>query len=192
MLNRFRPTIKGFLDPLARKIKINPNLITIFGLIVAFLSAYSFAIGNLLLGGILIALSGFLDIVDGAVARNNSSITPFGGFLDSTVDRLSDALIIIGIVYGGFVNWIFGILALHASLTVSYVRARAEVEGIPCGVGIAERAERLVIIMSGAFLGVLFGPEVMLIAMLLVIVLGYMTVGQRIYHTWKQMNKDLK
>ncbi|GAB6055801.1 archaetidylinositol phosphate synthase [Methanobacterium movens] len=159
---------------------------------MAFLSAYSFAIGNLLLGGILIALSGFLDIVDGAVARNNSSITPFGGFLDSTVDRLSDALIIIGIVYGGFVNWIFGILALHASLTVSYVRARAEVEGIPCGVGIAERAERLVIIMSGAFLGVLFGPEVMLIAMLLVIVLGYMTVGQRIYHTWKQMNKDLK
>ncbi|MBU4536056.1 MAG: CDP-alcohol phosphatidyltransferase family protein [Euryarchaeota archaeon] len=192
MLNRFRPTIKGFLDPLARKIKINPNLITIFGLIVAFLSAYSFALGNLLVGGILIALSGFLDIVDGAVARNNSSITPFGGFLDSTVDRLSDALIIIGIVYGGFVNWIFGILALHASLTVSYVRARAEVEGIPCGVGIAERAERLVIIMAGAFLGVLFGEEVMLIAIILVIVLGYMTVVQRIYHTWKQMNKGLK
>ncbi len=192
MLNRFRPTIKGFLDPLARKIKINPNLITIFGLIVAFLSAYSFALGNLLVGGILIALSGFLDIVDGAVARNNSSITPFGGFLDSTVDRLSDALIIIGIVYGGFVNWIFGILALHASLTISYVRARAEVEGIPCGVGIAERAERLVIIMAGAFLGVLFGEEVMLIAIILVIVLGYMTVVQRIYHTCKKMNKGMK
>ena len=73
-------------------------------------------------------------------------------YLDSTADRFGDAFIIIGIIYGGYVNWIFGILALHASLTVSYVRARAESEGIKCNVGIAERAERLVIIMIGAFL----------------------------------------
>lgn len=188
MLNRLRPSIKKFIDPLAKKININPNYLTILGLLIALLSAYMFASGNLLGGGLLIALSGFLDIIDGAVARNNNSTTPFGGFLDSTADRFSDAFIIIGIIYGGFVSWIFGILALHASLSVSYVRARAEVEGVPCGVGIAERAERMVILMTGAFLGVLFGPEMMSAAIVLIMILGYFTVLQRVYHTWKAMN----
>jgi archaetidylinositol phosphate synthase len=190
MLNRFRPMIKDFIDPLAKRININPNYLTIIGLIIAFMSAYMFAMGNLLWGGALIALSGFLDIIDGAVARNHSTATQFGGFLDSTIDRFADAIILIGIIYGGFVNWIFGILAMHASLTVSYVRARAEVEGIPCGVGIAERAERLVILIAGAFLSVLFGPQIMGMAVVLIMILGYFTVLQRIYHTWKSM-KDL-
>ncbi|MDP3623057.1 MAG: archaetidylinositol phosphate synthase [Methanobacteriaceae archaeon] len=187
MLNRLRPRVKKFIDPLAKRININPNYLTVLGLLIALLSAYMFAMGNLLWGGLLIALSGFLDIVDGAVARNNNTTTKFGGFLDSTTDRFSDAIIIIGIIYGGFVNWIFGILALHASLSVSYVRARAEVEGIPCGVGIAERAERLVILMAGAFLGALFSPKIMSAAIILIIVLGYFTVLQRVYHTWKSM-----
>lgn len=128
MLNNLRPYLKKFIDPLARKINIKPNYLTIIGLLVALIAAYMFAIGSLLWGGIFIALSGFLDIIDGAVARNNNSTTKFGGFLDSTADRFSDAFIIIGIIYGGFVGWFFGILALHASLSVSYVRARAEVE----------------------------------------------------------------
>ena len=190
MLNRFRPGLKRVLDPLAKKIKINPDFITVLGLLIALLSAYMFATGSLLWGGALIALSGFLDIIDGAVARNNSGPTKFGGFLDSTTDRFSDAVLLIGIIYGGYVNWIFGVLALHASLSVSYVRARAEVEGIPCGVGIAERAERLVILMAGAFLGVLFGPEIMGMAVILIMILGYFTVLQRIYHTWKQMKSE--
>lgn len=190
MLNRFRPAIKDIVEPLAKRIKINPNYLTILGLLIAFLSAYMFATGSLLWGGALILLSGLLDIIDGAVARSNSSTTPFGGFLDSTSDRFADALILIGIIYGGFVNWIFGILALHASLTVSYVRARAEVEGISCGVGIAERAERLVILVAGAFLGVLFNPQIMSLAVILIIILGYFTVLQRVYHTWKSMQGE--
>lgn len=190
MLNRFRPVIKDIVEPLAKRIKINPNYLTILGLLIAFLSAYMFATGSLLWGGALILLSGLLDIIDGAVARSNSSTTPFGGFLDSTSDRFADALILIGIIYGGFVNWIFGILALHASLTVSYVRARAEVEGIPCGVGIAERAERLVILVAGAFLGALFNPQIMSLAVILIVILGYFTVLQRVYHTWKAMQGE--
>lgn len=189
MLNRLRPGLKRFIDPVARKIKVNPNYLTILGLLIAFLSAYMFAKGSLLWGGTLIALSGLLDIIDGAVARNNSGPTKFGGFLDSTVDRFADAFIIIGIIYGGFVNWVFGILALHASLSVSYVRARAEVEGISCGVGIAERAERLVILMAGAFLGVIFGSDIMAIAVIIIMVLGYFTVIQRVHHTWKNMKE---
>lgn len=189
MLNRFRPGLKRFIDPVARKIKVNPNYLTILGLLIALLSAYMFAKSNLLLGGALIAISGLLDIIDGAVARNNSGATKFGGFLDSTTDRFADAFILIGIIYGGFVNWVFGILALHASLTVSYVRARAEVEGVSCGIGVAERAERLVILMAGAFLGVIFGSDIMTIAVIIIMILGYFTVLQRVYHTWKNIEE---
>jgi len=190
MLNSLRPYLKKFIDPLARKINIKPNYLTILGLLVALVAAYMFASGSLIWGGIFLALSGFLDIIDGAVARNNNSTTKFGGFLDSTADRFSDAFLIIGIIYGGFVGWFFGILALHASLSVSYVRARAEVEGIPCGVGIAERAERMVILMFGAFLGAFFGSNIMSIAVILIMVLGYFTVLQRVYHTWKSMQSE--
>src|SRR5664280_552488 len=161
MLNRLRPQVKKFLDPIAKRIRVNPNILTIIGLLVSLISAYMFATGNLLMGGLLIALSGFVDMLDGAVARNNYQTTKFGGILDSTADRFADAFIIIGIIYGGFVNWIIGILALHASLTVSYVRARAESEGIKGNVGIAERPERLAILMAGAFLGYIFNPIIM-------------------------------
>ena len=195
MLNRLRPQVKTFLDPIAEKIHINPNILTIIGLFVSLLAAYMFARGDVLLGGIFIAISGFVDMIDGAVARNHNSTTKFGGILDSTSDRFADAFIIIGIIYGGFVNWIYGILALHASLTVSYVRARAESEGIKCNVGIAERAERLVIIMAGAFLSYFFSFKVfdlnfLGIAVVIVMVLGYVTVFQRVYHSWKEL-KDI-
>jgi len=187
MLDKLRPHLKIFLDPIARKIRVNPNILTIIGLLISILSAYLFAQKELLLGGIFIALSGFVDMIDGAVARNHSLTTSFGGILDSTADRFADAFILIGIIYGGFVPWIIGVLAIHASLTVSYVRARAEAEGITCNVGIAERAERLVILMIGAFLGYLLNPYFMYIAVALVMVLGYITVLQRIYHSWSQL-----
>lgn len=195
MLNRLRPQVKLVLDPIAKKIRINPNILTVLGLLISIISAYMFATGNLLMGGLLIALSGFVDMLDGAVARNNYQTTKFGGLLDSTSDRFADAFIIIGIIYGGYVNWIFGILALHASLTVSYVRARAESEGIKCNVGIAERAERLVIIMIGAFLSYftsiqLFNMNPLGIAIVLIMILGYVTVFQRVYHSWKAL-KDI-
>ncbi|UTB33386.1 MAG: CDP-alcohol phosphatidyltransferase family protein [Methanobacterium sp. ERen5] len=195
MLNRLRPQVKVILDPVAKKIRINPNILTIIGLLVSVISAYMFATGNLLIGGLLIALSGFVDMLDGAVARNNYQTTKFGGLLDSTADRFADAFILIGIIYGGYVNWIYGILALHASLTVSYVRARAESEGIKCNVGIAERAERLVIIMIGAFLSYftniqIFNMNLLGIAVVVIMILGYVTVIQRVYHSWKTLKED--
>jgi archaetidylinositol phosphate synthase len=189
MLNKLRPRLQEFLEPFAKKIKINPNIITVIGLIISLLAAYAFARENLLAGGFLILLSGFFDVVDGAVARNNNKKTQFGGFLDSTSDRFADAFIIIGIIYGGYVSWILGILAILASLSVSYVRARAEVEGIKCDVGFAERAERLVIIMGGAFLGYFINPYFMNLAIILVMILGFLTVAQRVYHSWKELKE---
>jgi len=188
MLNRLRPQVKVIIDPVAKRVPVNPNVLTIIGLLISVLSAYMFSQKSLLLGGLFIALSGIVDMLDGAVARNHSTRTQFGGILDSTSDRFADAFILIGIIYGGSVNWFFGILALHASLSVSYVRARVEAEGIKGSVGIAERAERLVILVIGAFLSVIFGSNYFLmLAVILIMVLGYFTVLQRIYHAWKQL-----
>ena len=188
MLNRLRPNVKKFIDPLAKRIKVNPNVLTILGLIVSILSGFMFAVGDLLLGAAMILLGGFVDMLDGAVARNNSSKTKFGGILDSTSDRFADAAIIIGIMYGGFVNPLIGALAIHASLTVSYVRARAESEGISCSVGFAERAERLIIVVAGAILSVVFHENMILYgAVVLIMILGYLTVFQRVYHSWKEL-----
>ena len=191
MLNRLRPQLKLFIDPIAKRIKINPNILTIIGLLISLLSAYMFARGDLLLGGTFILISGLADVIDGAVARNHATATPFGGILDSTADRFADAFILIGIIYGGSVNWLIGVLALHASLSVSYVRARIEAEGISGSVGIAERAERLVILVIGAFLSVIMGSNYfMALAVILIMVLGYFTVLQRVYHAWKQLKPD--
>lgn len=192
MLHKLRPYVKIILDPIAERMKINPNIITVAGLIVSVVAAYMFARGDLLLGGVFIALSGFVDMLDGAIARKNQSTTPFGGVLDSTMDRFADAVLLIGIIAGGFVDWFIGILTLLASFTVSYVRARAESEGIECNVGIAERPERLVILMAGAFIGYFYNPSSMYVAVVLVMVLGYLTVIQRLYHSWRELKHGRK
>jgi archaetidylinositol phosphate synthase len=189
MLNKLRPRFKIYIDPIAKKIHVNPNILTIIGLLVGILSGYMFATGNLLGGGLLIALSGFFDIIDGAVARNHGSHSQFGSILDSTTDRLTDAFIIMGIILGGFITPFIGILAIIASFSVSYVRARMESEGVKGDVGIAERAERLVIIMIGAFLSYALGMNIILeYAIILIVILGFFTVFQRIYHAWNQLN----
>ena len=190
MLNNLRPQIAKVLNPIAKQININPNIITVTGLVLAIISGYLFYQQELIWGAILILFSGLLDIFDGAVARNTDSVTKFGGFLDSTIDRLSDAAIIIGIIAGGYVNWFIGVLAVHASITVSYVRARSEVENIPCAVGIGERAERLAIIVFGAFISAIFGSDLMMWFMILLVIVGYFTVFQRVIHTWNSMKKQ--
>ena len=190
MLNKLRPRFKIYIDPVAKKIHVNPNILTIIGLFIGILSAYLFATGNLLGGALfLIALSGFFDIIDGAVARNHGSNSQFGSILDSTTNRITDAFIIMGIILGGFVTPVIGILAIIASFSVSYVRARMESEGVKGDVGIAERAERLVIIMIGAFLSYALGLNIIMeYTIILIVILGFFTVLQRIYHAWKQLN----
>ncbi|MEN6328859.1 MAG: archaetidylinositol phosphate synthase [Methanobacteriaceae archaeon] len=189
MLNKLRPRVKRFTDPLAQKIRIDPNIITIIGLLVSLVAAYMFSQRELLWGAVFILLGGFFDVIDGAVARNHGRQTTFGGILDSTADRFADAVIIIGIIAGGYVYWIWGVLALLASFSVSYVRARAEVDGVSCDVGVAERAERLMILVVGALLAYFLQTDfIMTLAVYVVLVLGYFTVAQRLYHSYKQLN----
>ncbi len=187
MLDGIKQVVRDALRPLARNIVgINPNTLTLLGLLISIAAAIYFAKNEVLTAGSLLLLSGFLDALDGAVARENGRTTRFGGFLDSVCDRFADAAVLIGAMYGGltafplfpglFPDWFFGSLAIAGSLMVSYTRARAEAAGAAASVGIGERAVRMIILISGAFLGMVNW------SVLLIAVISFITVFQRIVH----------
>lgn len=186
MLENIKELIRDALRPLTKRItNINPNTLTLFGLLLALMSAIFFARRDALLAGAFLLASGFFDVLDGEVARENNRITRFGGFLDSVSDRFADAAVIIGAMYGGltafspFPDWFIGALAIVGSLMVSYTRARAEAAGAGASVGVGERAVRMIIIVIGAFI------DMVNWAILVVAVLSFITVFQRIAHVRK-------
>ena len=187
MLQSLRPLLTKILNPVASRLNINPNILTVISPFVALVAAYGFANKLLILGTIAILLSGFLDVVDGAVARYHNRSSKFGAFLDSTMDRFADAIIYIGIIFGGYCDWFVGVLAIHSAICVSYVRARAESQGVECNIGIAERAVRMIILMAGAIIGYFAGDIYFTYIIYILVILSYFTVGQRILHVWRQL-----
>lgn len=187
MLQSLRPLLTKILNPVASRLNINPNIVTVISPFVALVAAYGFANKLLILGTITILLSGFLDVVDGAVARYHNRSSKFGAFLDSTMDRFADAIIYIGIIFGGYCDWFVGVLAIHSAICVSYVRARAESQGVECNIGIAERAVRMIILMAGAIIGYFAGDIYFTYIIYILVILSYFTVGQRILHVWRQL-----
>ena len=97
MLQSLRPFLTKILNPIARNLNINPNIVTVISPFVAVVAAYGYAHHLLILGTIAILFSGLLDVIDGAVARYHNRSSKFGAFLDSTMDRFADAIIYIGI-----------------------------------------------------------------------------------------------
>ncbi len=188
MLENLRPFLNKILNPLAQKININPNIITLISPFIALLGCYAFAEKTLILATIAILISGFLDIIDGAVARFHNRSTKFGAFLDSTIDRISDAIIYIGIIFGGYCDWFIGVLLIHSAITISYVKARAESQKINCNVGIAERAVRMIIIMFGSIIGYLTTPLYFTYILIFLVIISYFTVIQRVYSVWRALN----
>lgn len=184
-----KTTFNKILNPLASRLNINPNIVTVISPFVAVIAAYGFANHMLILATLAILASGFLDVVDGAVARYHNRSSKFGAFLDSTMDRFADAIIYIGIIFGGYCDWFVGILAIHSAICVSYVRARAESQGVDCNIGIAERAVRMVILMVGAIIGQIAGDIYFTYIIYILVVLSYFTVAQRILHVWRRLNE---
>ena len=164
---RVRDGFGNLLDPLAAaliRLHVRPNLITTVGTLIVIASAAAFAVGRVRWGGALLLVSGLFDMVDGRVARRGHMITTFGAFYDSTLDRVGEAALFSGIaVYfllGGVAppRMTLAVLAcfvgLTASLLVSYTRARAEGLGLTVKVGIAQRAERVLLLgVPTMFLG---------------------------------------
>ena len=172
------------------KSRLKPNTLTCIALAISIIAAGAIATNYLLIGGFLVLLSGLFDILDGALARLTNKATRFGALLDSTFDRISDAALFLGlfILYltsGGIVEMVLIFLALVGSFLTSYVRARAEGIGINCPVGLFTRAERVIILALGLLLNPLYGFSIF-IALLLIAVLGFVTVGQRLIYVWQQ------
>ena len=180
----------------AHRIGLTPNMITGVGIILAFLSALTYAEWQnntlyLLLAAFLLLLSGFCDALDGIIARLYQQTTAFGGFLDSLLDRYADATVYAGIIIGGLCDVLWGLIALAGSLLVSYSRARAEAAGVKMeSIGLAERAERM-IILAIASIAALFWPSftVMNWAVILLAVLSNLTVVQRSVHAYGKLKK---
>lgn len=136
-------------------------------------------------GGILLLLSGFFDVVDGSVARVTGKSSKKGAFLDSTFDKVAETAVFVGIAASGLADPVWCIIALATSLLVGYTRARAEALGVELkGVGIGERAERLLII---AIIGMIPHPDAMSWAVVVVSIVASITLGQRILATSRKL-----
>lgn len=161
MLNRFREKITPITTRIGNNfgsLGLSPTFWSMIGFAFAILSSIFFGLTNFLnqqglefpwqvIASIMLLISGFFDIVDGSVARVMKKTTTRGAFLDSNFDKVSEALIFIAIAIGGLSNPILAMIALSTSILVSYLRARAESLGIELkGVGVGERAERLLIL----------------------------------------------
>ncbi len=191
LLNNLRNSLKPYLQTIGKifaSTGISPNVWTAVGLVFAFISSLVYGISlefSLILGGILILISGFFDIVDGQVARYANKISKSGGFLDSIFDKIAEVAIFFGILLGGYADPYLVILAISLSLLVSYTRAKADTLGIKLqGIGIGERAERLLVI---AIVGMIGFMEA---AIVIVIIIAAITLVQRIVVLAKNANNS--
>lgn len=180
---------------------VTPNMVTVIGFLITVAAALLVAQGRLLIGGLVLILGAVLDMLDGAVARATGKGSDAGAFLDSTLDRFSDAGIFVGLLWfyshpGSmaraneglsmaapevhFLGAGLALACLILSLMVSYVRARAEGLGFTCDVGIAERPERIAVVATGLILNQLVAALIVLAAA------SAFTVLQRFVHVWRQ------
>ena len=178
---RITDPIVGILS----KSGITPNALTLISLALNIVTAYFIAMGNFLLGGVLVLVSGSFDLLDGALARYTKRTTKFGAILDSTVDRISEAAILCGLLIwyipqGASLEIVLVFAVLIGSFLVSYIRARAEGLGLQCQVGLFTRAERVIVLAIGLLINQVF------IALCVLVVFVFITVVQRLVYLWKQ------
>jgi CDP-diacylglycerol--glycerol-3-phosphate 3-phosphatidyltransferase len=184
---------KYVLTPPARllgRLGLSPTVFTVTGLAISAGAGVVFAAGMLRLGGALILLAGFFDMFDGVYARVNEKATPFGAFVDSTVDRYSECAYLTGLIYyyASLQNKdmaLLTVLVLIGSVIVSYTKARAESLIESCKVGITERPERMILLAVGCLISgwFVFG------SLMLLAVLVHVTALQRIVYTGRELRK---
>jgi CDP-diacylglycerol--glycerol-3-phosphate 3-phosphatidyltransferase len=174
---------------------ITPNTLTLINLALNIVAAYVIATGHLLLGGVLILGSGLFDLLDGALARFNKQTTGFGAVLDSTVDRISEAATLCGLLIwyvsqeGATLEIVLVLIVLVGSFLVSYLRARAEGLGWQCQVGLFTRAERVIVLAIGLLLGGVSISSVF-VALCVLALFVLVTVAQRLVYVWKQQKSN--
>ncbi len=180
--------------------RVHPNTLSTIGFLITCSSGFFFHSHHVRTAGILILLGGIFDLFDGTVARRTGLASPFGAFYDSTLDRLSEIAVYLGLLslYNdyrlelGDVGTIYAImLAMAGSLMISYTRARAEALGINCTVGLMQRAERVILIGLAALA---FGEDgngiVLKVVIYVLAVLTNLTVIQRIWWVWRNTRPE--
>ena len=197
MLTKLKKRVQNILTleaKAAHKIGLTPNIVSLIGLTLAMLSAFTFAVSQrqplwIIIATILFFASGFCDVLDGVIARIYQQTSIFGGFLDSLLDRYADAAVYAGLIVGGLCSPIWGLASLVGSVMVSYSRARAEAADIKMeSIGIAERAERM-LILGVASIAAVFWIEALNLGIFLLAILSNFTVLQRVLHVYFALKK---
>lgn len=183
---RARHVAEAIVRPLAA-VGLTPNAATVLGFILNVVTAAVIATGHLTYGGILLFISAGFDMLDGALARVMRRQSSFGAFLDSLLDRYSEAAILAALIYDFTIRGQTGVVLLAylvavGSLMISYARARAEGLGLNAKVGIAPRPERVIILG----LGLLINFPTTVAALIVLAILTHVTAVQRLYHVWRQ------
>ncbi|MCS6767649.1 MAG: CDP-alcohol phosphatidyltransferase family protein [Candidatus Nitrosocaldus sp.] len=190
MLNRIRKDIEPVMNSIGLRFAatgLSPNSWTVVGFALAVLSGLLYALHRIdleyayLYAGMTLLVSGFFDMVDGSVARVTGRVSRAGAFLDSTLDRVAEVAIYTGIALSNVVSPVLVILALAFSLLVSYARARAEGIGVELkGIGIGERAERLLLLAVFSIAGTAISLELMQYGLIVIVVLAAITFIHRV------------
>ncbi|MCA1849991.1 MAG: CDP-alcohol phosphatidyltransferase family protein [Acidobacteria bacterium] len=192
--------INAIVEGLARG-RINPNLLTIIGVSISVFCGLLFGLGYLFWAGIILIVANLFDMLDGKVARLTGRVTRFGGFLDSSLDRLSDMVVFVGLmvfyardtIHHSTLNVFLAGAAMMGSVMVSYASARAESLIPKCDVGFLRRPERIVLLIIGALSthpGSTNPFANRMPAVLWILAVGsYWTFAHRMYHTWREVKR---
>ena len=197
--NRLKEAGRALLAPIINALAaagVTPNAVTVAGFVLVAVASIVIWQRSFLLGAVILAVGAGLDAIDGGLARARGGGTPFGGFLDSTLDRTAEAVVYLGIIAywldassQPFVPVIVAALALSGSFMVSYSRARAEAAGFTASNGLAPRTERLILLVVGLAIAGLGYHAAVVWAMAIIAVLAWVTVAQRIWNVRQQAAK---
>jgi CDP-diacylglycerol--glycerol-3-phosphate 3-phosphatidyltransferase len=181
--------------------RINPNILTVIGVAINVGSGLLFGLGYFFSAGIVLIVANLFDMLDGQVARLSGRVTQFGGFLDSSLDRLSDMVVFVGLMvfyardtqFHSTLNVFLAGAGLMGSVMVSYASARAESLISKCDVGFLRRPERVVLFIIGALSthpgSTNFFANRMPAVLWVLAVGSYWTFAHRMYHTWYELNR---
>jgi CDP-diacylglycerol--glycerol-3-phosphate 3-phosphatidyltransferase len=166
--------------------RIHPNILTFVGLLINIAAAVALGLGRFMIAGVIMLVANIFDFIDGKVAHETGTMSAFGGFWDSVIDRCSDISLFIGLIYVysqlGRTDYVMvTALAMMFAIMTSYTRARAESLIKKCKVGFMERPERIVLFMIGAF------TNRMAAVMWVILILSIFTVADRIILTWREL-----
>lgn len=202
LTEQVRDRFIGLLQPVPRALVragVHPNHVTSVGFVVTMAAGAAFLMGHVRIAGALVLLGGLFDILDGQVARSSGLSSVFGSFYDSTLDRISEIAVFVGIfsLYGGghpdfeYPWMVYTVaLAMAGSLMVSYTRARAEALGIDCNVGMMQRPERVVLIgVSSLLFGGAWNGAVLTLVLLVMAVMTNLTTVQRIIWVYRHTER---